>query len=63
MALRKYLAIIDNGHDTAEIIYSSYYKNGSRVNMEDATTAIPTWRKKQGFVVKHTILLKHTIYG
>ena len=63
MIVRKYMAIIDNGHDTSEVFYESEHRNGSKANLEDANTSIPHWRKKCGFRVINTYLLKNTIYG
>ena len=57
------MAIIDNGHDTSEVFYTSEHRNGSKANLEDARASIPPWKKRQGFRVISTSLLKHTIYG
>lgn len=63
MPVRKYMAIIDNGHDTSEVFYESKHRNGSKANLEDAIASVPHWRRKDGFKVMTTYLLKNTIYG
>ena len=63
MVVRKYMAVIDNGHDTSEVFYTSEHRNNSKANLEDARASIPHWKRRQGFKVSRTHLLKHTIYG
>lgn len=33
--MRKYLAMLDNGHDYTSIEYYSEHRNGSKANLED----------------------------
>ena len=44
--MKKYLAMLDNGHDFTSIEYYSEHKNGSKANMEDCKKEIV---KKWGY--------------